>query len=123
MLGLVCSASRARTTIVNRAAAPGISPVETAEWLQVELARFGIACDVHNGYDLALVSVWTGLVVWCDGERFWWRTGWNVRRRRFVYAWHPALEPAHAARRVALWYEQLRREDPPTPEEVDHGPR
>ncbi|WP_433248645.1 hypothetical protein ACQPYK_00900 [Streptosporangium sp. CA-135522] len=89
--------------------AGGISPLETAESLQAELRRGGISADVHNGYGLALVSIWVGLVVWCDGDRFWWRTGWDDRRRRFVYAWHPAVDPTRAARRVAFRYGDLRR--------------
>ncbi|GAA2905780.1 hypothetical protein GCM10010517_71940 [Streptosporangium fragile] len=100
-----------------------VLPREAAESLRAELGRLRISADVHEGHDLALVSVWVGLVVWCDGQRFWWRTSWNARRRRFVYAWHSSSEPEGAARRVALWYAQLRREGPVLPEEVDHGPR
>ena len=56
---------------------------------------------------MALVSVWVGLVVWCDGERYWWRTGWDAQRKRALYAWHPAVEPVRAARRVAFRYADL----------------
>ncbi|WP_030924352.1 hypothetical protein [Streptosporangium amethystogenes] len=106
----------------------GVSPAETAESLQAELDRLKISSDVHDGYGLALVSVWVGLVVWCDGDRFWWRTGWDVRRGRFVYAWHCSTEPARAARRVAFQYAHLREHHSPawlTPdtEGIDHGPR
>jgi len=106
----------------------GMSAVETAESLRAQLADRQIACDVHDGYGLALVSVWVGLVVWCDGDRFWWRTGWNFQRGRFVYAWHPATDPERAAHRIALMYADLReRHMPPwlVPESagVDHGPR
>ncbi|GAA2317360.1 hypothetical protein GCM10010149_82000 [Nonomuraea roseoviolacea subsp. roseoviolacea] len=83
-----------------------------AEFLRQALAQRGIEADVHDGYGLALVSVWVGLVVWCDGCRFWWRTGWDPRRKRAVYAWHPALEPGRAARRVALRYADLRANHP-----------
>ncbi|MGV9302213.1 hypothetical protein ACWDLG_02470 [Nonomuraea sp. NPDC003727] len=55
-----------------------------------------------------MISVWVGLVVWCDGEHFWWRTGWNSAKRRVIYAWHPSTEPIRAARRVALRYADLR---------------
>ncbi|MCF6469700.1 hypothetical protein FAF44_15070 [Nonomuraea sp. MG754425] len=68
----------------------------------------GIHADVHEGYGLALVSVWVGLVVWCDGERYWWRVGWDARRKRVLYARHPAIEPSQAARRIAFHCAQLR---------------
>ncbi|MGJ6962777.1 hypothetical protein ACSDR0_12795 [Streptosporangium sp. G11] len=106
----------------------GMSPVETAETLRVQLTGREIACDIHDGYGLALVSVWVGLVVWCDGDRFWWRTGWSVQRGRFVYAWHPATDPERAAHRIALMYTDLRERHMPSwlaPESVGvhHGPR
>ncbi|MFI7643463.1 hypothetical protein [Nonomuraea sp. NPDC049400] len=72
----------------------------------------GIQADLHAGYDLALVSVWVGLMVWCDGHRFWWRTGRDPERKRAVYAWHPAIEPMRAARRVAFRYADLRANHP-----------
>ncbi|MGP3962451.1 hypothetical protein ACTWPT_41315 [Nonomuraea sp. 3N208] len=72
----------------------------------------GIQADIHAGYDLALVSVWVGLAVWCDGHRFWWRTGWDPERKRALYAWHPALEPERAARRIAFRYADLRADYP-----------
>lgn len=45
--------------------------------LQIE---HGIHADAHEGYGLALVSVWVGLVVWCDGTWYWWRAGWDDQR-------------------------------------------
>ncbi|MFF0309384.1 hypothetical protein ACFYSC_18315 [Streptosporangium sp. NPDC004379] len=87
--------------------ADGLSPLDTARFLHAELELNGISSEVHAGYGLALVSVVVGLVVWCDGDRFWWRTGWDDRRERFTYAWHPAIEPARAARRIAFRYEDL----------------
>ncbi|MEV4113701.1 hypothetical protein [Nonomuraea sp. NPDC049695] len=86
-----------------------------AELLQQALAQRGIAADVHAGYGLALVSVWVGLIVWCDGYRFWWRTGWDPDRKRAVYAWHPAIEPGRAARRVAFRYADIRAGHPLSP--------
>jgi hypothetical protein len=83
-----------------------------AELLRQALAQEGIAADVHDGYGLALVSVWVGLVVWCDGYRFWWRTAWDPERKRAVYAWHAAIEPVRAARRVAFRYADLRAGHP-----------
>ncbi|WP_433245901.1 hypothetical protein ACQPYK_44285 [Streptosporangium sp. CA-135522] len=103
----------------------GAGTVEAAEELRTALARHGITADVHDGYGLALVSVWVGLVVWCHGGRFCWRIGWNARQHRPVYAWHPAVEPVRAAHRVALRYAELRQmqaqpqtltEHPPAPD-------
>ncbi|MER5647123.1 hypothetical protein [Streptosporangium sp. NPDC002524] len=88
------------------------TPVEVAEELRAQLERLGIKADVHDGYGLALVSVWVGLVVWCKDDRYWWRTGWDARRHRPVYAWHPAAEPVQAARRVAFRYVELREVHP-----------
>ncbi|MGW4423807.1 hypothetical protein, partial [Streptosporangium sp. NPDC004631] len=61
---------------------------------------------------LALVAVCAGLVVWSDGDRFWWCAGWDTRRRRFVYAFHRASEPDQAADRVARHYARLRAQHP-----------
>ncbi|WP_219509281.1 hypothetical protein [Nonomuraea ceibae] len=90
-----------------------LDPCRSAEILRDALQRDGINSDVHDGYGLALVSVWVGLVVWCDGERLWWRTGWNADRRRVIYAWHPASDPLRAARRIAMRYAELRAQHHP----------
>ncbi|MET8870320.1 hypothetical protein ABZW11_45915 [Nonomuraea sp. NPDC004580] len=87
-------------------------PVVAAERLQVALKDHDVTAEVHDGYGLALVSVWVGLVVWCDGAWFWWRVGWNEQRRQVMYARHPADEPARAARRVAFRYAELYRNHP-----------
>lgn len=87
-------------------------PLNTAEELCRSLQVLGISADVHEGFGLALVSVWVGLVVWCDGERYWWRTAWDACRKRPVYAWHPAVDTARAARRVAMRYADLRGNHP-----------
>lgn len=84
----------------------------SSERLSLALRQLGIATDIHDGYGLALVSVWVGLVVWCDGERFWWQGGWDDRRERAVYAWHSALEPERTAHRVARRYADLRKSHP-----------
>ncbi|MEV0623127.1 hypothetical protein AB0I81_58105 [Nonomuraea sp. NPDC050404] len=86
----------------------GSDPCRSAELLQQQLRHDGIDAEVHDGYGLALVSVWVGLVVWCDGGRFWWRTGWNADRHRVIYAWHPADDPFRAAHRIAMRYAELR---------------
>ncbi|MFG3439821.1 hypothetical protein ACGF0J_21460 [Nonomuraea sp. NPDC047897] len=88
------------------------SPAQNAHALRRALAEHDIESDVHDGYGLALVSVWVGLVVWCDGVWFWWRVGWDERRKRVVYARHPAAEPARAARRVAFRSADLRQNHP-----------
>lgn len=89
-----------------------VVPLDSAEELRAALSGSGISADVHEGYGLALVSVWVGLVVWCDGTRYWWRTGWDADRKRAIYVWHPAIEPVRAARRVAFRYADLARDKP-----------
>ncbi|MER7506654.1 hypothetical protein AB0L05_41635 [Nonomuraea pusilla] len=89
-----------------------IDPGHSAELLRQALERQGVAADVHDGYGLALVSVWVGLVVWCDGHYYWWRTGWNAERHRVIYAWHPAIDPVRAARRISMQYQELRNVQP-----------
>lgn len=88
--------------------------LDIAEELRTHLDRQGIKADVHDGYGLALVSVWVGLVIWCKDDRYWWRTGWDARRYRPVYAWHPAMDVARAARRIAFRYAELREVHPPS---------
>ena len=90
--------------------------VQAAERLRHALARHGIACDVHDGYGLALVSVWAGLVVWCNGDRFWWCAGWDAHRRRPVYASHRGSEPDRAADRIARHYARLSARHPEPPQ-------
>lgn len=90
-------------------------PCQMAELLQRALERQGVAADVHDGYGLALVSVWAGLVVWCNGERFWWRAGWDVRRARPVYASNPVSETDRAAHRIAARCAELRQAHQPEP--------
>jgi hypothetical protein len=43
---------------------------------------------------------------------YWWRTGWNPRRQRAIYAGHPFTQPTRAAHRVALRYTELRTTHP-----------
>ncbi|MFJ2029080.1 hypothetical protein [Streptosporangium sp. NPDC087985] len=48
-------------------------PLRAANRLLTALEDLGIAADVHEGYGIALVSVWVDLVVWTDGASFsWW---------------------------------------------------
>ncbi len=37
---------------------PMVTAAHTAERLRVELEQYGVAAEVHEGYGLALVSVW-----------------------------------------------------------------
>lgn len=92
----------------QRAAYRLTSAIAMAEDLQRELALHGITTDVNDGYGLAVVSVWRGLVVWTNGDLFWWLAGWNDRRARAVYAWHPTTDPARAARRITARYQDFR---------------
>lgn len=83
--------------------------LRAAQELRNALDRHGIPADVNDGYSLAVISIWVGLIVWCDERIYWWRTGWTSNQReRAVYAWHPVLDPTRAAYRVALRYADLR---------------
>ncbi|MFI6813983.1 hypothetical protein ACIBG7_16300 [Nonomuraea sp. NPDC050328] len=114
----------ASTMLIQRTAMPsdgkaGLA-VLSAHRLQSELsAQHGVPSDLHDGYGLALVSVWVGLVVWCDGERFWWLSGWDERRHRPVYAWHAALDIERAAHRIARRRQTLLSDHPLSPAIVE----
>ncbi|MEV0422568.1 hypothetical protein [Streptosporangium canum] len=86
----------------------GSAAADAAENLREALARHEIAVDVHDGYGLALVSVWAGLVVWSNGERFWWNAGWDEQRRCCVYASQQTSDVVRAAQRIAFHYARLR---------------
>ncbi|MBB4913720.1 hypothetical protein [Streptosporangium saharense] len=93
---------------------PVAGAMEAAQGLQRELAALGIACDVHAGHCLALVSVWSGLVVWTDGRTFRWRSGRDVIGRvvRDGLGWDACgrvEDLAGTAQRVAARYAELRR--------------
>ncbi|GGT00506.1 hypothetical protein GCM10010156_68240 [Planobispora rosea] len=90
--------------------------VAVADQLQRELAEHGITADVNDGYGLAVVSAWRGLVVWTNGDLFWWCAGWNAQRGRPVYACHPAADPKRAARRIAVRYKDLRATERSAPD-------
>ncbi|GLW20687.1 hypothetical protein Mame01_07300 [Microbispora amethystogenes] len=94
---------------------PVVTAARTAEQLRVELEQYGIAADVHEGYGLALVSVWVELVVWTDGGYFRWRSGRTSTSGRAVYAFAPTSDIVTAARRVAHRYGQLRQQYPRPP--------
>ncbi|MFI7049621.1 hypothetical protein [Streptosporangium sandarakinum] len=88
---------------------PEASAVEVAERLRRALEALGVVADVHDGYGLALVSVWDGLVVWCNGDRFWWQAGWDEQCGRPAYASRPVSGAEEVARLVAARYAELRR--------------
>ncbi|MFI7225368.1 hypothetical protein ACIBO5_19310 [Nonomuraea angiospora] len=92
-----------------------VTSLDAAQQLQRKLIHLNISSDVHDGYGIALVSVWAGLLVWCCHDAFWWHTGWEPGRKRAVYAWHPLPEPGRAARRIAMRYAELRRAHPHSP--------
>ena len=92
-----------------------VTAAQCAERLRLELEQYGVAADVHEGYGLALVSVWVELVVWTDGRWFRWRSGRTSTSGRPVYAFAPASDVVTAARRVAHRYRQLRRTYPCPP--------
>lgn len=106
----------------------GVSALDVAESLQVALANRGIRADVNGDYGLAVVSVWAGLTVWCNGNLFWWNVGQSPATRNPVYAQQPAVELEQATRRVIRRYVDLRQRQTNTPTsstspQVDHGPR
>ena len=89
---------------------PGLRPAdEAAEQLQVQLhAEHRIASEVHHGDGVALVLISTGLVVWTDGDIWWWWTGHTTGRGRWIYNHVSTGNVATAARRIALRYEETR---------------
>ncbi|MEU9831673.1 hypothetical protein AB0D67_09020 [Streptosporangium sp. NPDC048047] len=84
-------------------------PYGAAERLRREFGALGVVADVHDGYGLALVSVRDGLVVWCNGERFWWQAGWDERGGRPAYASRPVSGAEEVARLVVARCAELRR--------------
>ncbi|MEU4836570.1 hypothetical protein [Streptosporangium sp. NPDC023615] len=80
----------------------GSAAVESARKLRDALARYEIAADVSEGHELALLSLRSGLLVWSNGLRFWWCSGWNEERRRAVYASQEVSNVDRAARRISL---------------------
>ncbi|MFG1755451.1 hypothetical protein [Streptosporangium sandarakinum] len=88
---------------------PEASAVEAAERLRRALEALGVVADVHDGYGLALVSVWDGLVVWCNGDRFWWQAGWDEQCGRPAYASRPVSGVEEVARLVTARCAELRR--------------
>lgn len=89
------------------------SSLRAAEQLALALEDLGVAADVHEGHGIALVSVWTDLVVWTDGMAYsWWSGRISGRTGRKLYTYGPAHDPVAVARRVAERYAELREEHP-----------
>ena len=66
--------------------APTSAAAAAEELRRVLEEVYAIKAYVHDGYGLAVVSVWVGLLVWCDGALFRWRAGWDPSGKRAVYA-------------------------------------
>jgi hypothetical protein len=107
--------------LITARARPTITPARCAERLRTQLERHGVEADVHEGYGLALVSVWIELVVWTDGRWFRWSSGRTSIRGRPVYSFTPALDVVTAARRVADRYSELRRKHSHSPRFLGEG--
>ncbi|MEU6997633.1 hypothetical protein [Nonomuraea sp. NPDC046570] len=82
-------------------------PENAAAALHRELAALGIDSDLRSGNGLATVSVWGGLLVWTNGQTFWWIKAAKIPPE---YADAPANQPQEAALRVAARYTELIRE-------------
>ena len=85
-----------------------VSPaVEAITGLRAGLTAGGItgmyACDAGGSAMLGCPGASGGapddLVIWCNGEWFWWRSG-KIRRGRQILTVHSAADPAGAARRI-----------------------
>jgi hypothetical protein len=80
---------------------PDIPAVRAAEQLRLTLAHHSIDARVYGGYGLALLTVGP-MIVWCNGERFWWCAGWDARKRRPVYGSQQVSQIERTARRVVF---------------------
>ncbi|MEV8630377.1 hypothetical protein AB0395_01855 [Streptosporangium sp. NPDC051023] len=89
-----------------------IPAVGAAERLKHALADLWVTADVHLGFGVALVSVWTDLLVLTDGRCFRWWTGELDRKGNRVYAYCSADSPVTAAHDVAKVREILRARRP-----------
>jgi hypothetical protein len=94
---------------------------DVAYRLRDELAMQGIAADVHDGYGVALVSVWIDLVVWVecglDGvwRYIWWTGRINPKTGRWVYTECPFAGVSSVARLVGERYRELLERHPWSP--------
>lgn len=104
----------AQVPVVGGLSAVRRSPATVAVLrLSRELESLGITADPHEGDQVAALSVWEGLVVWCEigtaGLHYrWWTGRVSERTGRWVYTWCPIRDPSTAARRIAARYRELR---------------
>ncbi|MGW0590301.1 hypothetical protein [Streptosporangium sp. NPDC002607] len=81
-----------------------------AERLRIGLEHCGVSADVHEGHGVALVSVWTDLLVWTDGRAYrWWTGKTSAKTGRRLYWVHGVDSPITIAHSVAQRYEELRK--------------
>ncbi|WP_433241526.1 hypothetical protein ACQPYK_36380 [Streptosporangium sp. CA-135522] len=84
-----------------------------AERLRGGLEHCGVSADVHEGYGVALVSVWADLLVWTDGFVYrWWTGKISERTGRRLYTAYGVDNPVTVARCVAHRYGELRKTSP-----------
>ncbi|MEU7855621.1 hypothetical protein [Nonomuraea sp. NPDC049141] len=94
---------------------------DVAYRLRDELAMQGIAADVHDGYGVALISVWIDLVVWVecglDGvwRYIWWTGRIHPKTGRWVYTGCPFAGVSSVARQVGERYRELLERHPWSP--------
>ncbi|MEU4405519.1 hypothetical protein AB0F88_13400 [Streptosporangium sp. NPDC023963] len=81
-----------------------------AERLRIGLEHYGVVADVHQGHGVALLSVWTNLVVWTDGLAYrWWTGRISAKTGRRLYRVYGVDNPITVAHYVAQRYEELRK--------------
>ncbi|MEV4750526.1 hypothetical protein AB0K21_29545 [Streptosporangium sp. NPDC049248] len=79
-----------------------------AERLRIGLEHCGVSADVHEGHGVALVSVWTDLLVWTDGRAYrWWTGKTSAKTGRRLYRVYSADNPITVAHCVAQRYKEL----------------
>ncbi|MCC5582024.1 hypothetical protein IMZ11_41140 [Microtetraspora sp. AC03309] len=74
--------------------------------------RHEIHADVHQGDQVAFVSVARGLLVLTAKGQYQWPTGERDARGP-IYAAGPADDPVTAALRIAARYDQIMKDQPP----------
>ncbi len=86
---------------------PDTPAVRAAERLRLALERHGLGARVYDGYGLAMLTV-GAMIVWCNGDRFWWCAGWDARRHRPVFGSQEVKAADQAAQRVEFHLARLR---------------
>lgn len=84
---------------------PVADPIESTHRLRDALVRHGFTHTFQTDFgDMAVLSVWYNLAVWCTGGKYFWRSGYAFED----FDTHPADDPAGAARRIVGRYDELR---------------